>query len=225
MDTVKKLPGLIGYYPLSELSGNALNYAPATIGTMKGTVTDAVQGASGVVGRAASFDGADDIIRAGNSAALNVTGNISAVAIIKPTGFGELGLGYIASKGNGFTADQLGWGFSLRSNTNQETFRLAANNTTYEAAASAITLNVWQMPALTYDKDAGSNQVKFYVNSVTKGTSTKTGDITSSTEDFTIGSVVSLDRDFAGLIQHVIISNTTFTPGQILRLAKRAGFV
>lgn len=48
------------YYPLNETSGNAINRAPSTFGTLNGTVTGATQGAAGKVGTAYSFGGDGD---------------------------------------------------------------------------------------------------------------------------------------------------------------------
>lgn len=52
--------GLLAYYPLNESSGSAINRARATIGTLNGTVSNATQGAAGVLGNAVSFDGNGD---------------------------------------------------------------------------------------------------------------------------------------------------------------------
>lgn len=57
---IKSLSGLVAYYPLDETSGDAINHAPATFGTLNGTVTGATQGAAGQVGLAYAFDGEND---------------------------------------------------------------------------------------------------------------------------------------------------------------------
>lgn len=57
---ISNIGGLSVYYPFNETSGNALNLAPSTIGTLDGTVTGATQGASGAVGNAYSFGGDGD---------------------------------------------------------------------------------------------------------------------------------------------------------------------
>jgi hypothetical protein len=54
------LPSLLAYYPLNETSGNAINQAPSTKGSYNGTVSNATQGATGLVGKAYSFDGVGD---------------------------------------------------------------------------------------------------------------------------------------------------------------------
>jgi len=59
---VKALSGLVAYYPLDETSGNAINQAPATLGTLDGTVSGATQGVAGQSGLAYSFDGVNDQI-------------------------------------------------------------------------------------------------------------------------------------------------------------------
>lgn len=60
LNSISSLPGLIAYYPLDETSGNAINRAPSTLGTLNGTVSNVTQGVAGLVGRSYSFDGAGD---------------------------------------------------------------------------------------------------------------------------------------------------------------------
>lgn len=58
---IKRLPGLLAYYPLNEGTGTvAKNYAPATIRTLNGTISNALVGQSGNVGRSYYFDGVGD---------------------------------------------------------------------------------------------------------------------------------------------------------------------
>lgn len=59
---LRKLPKLLAYYPLRESSGNAINYAPLTHGTLAGTVTGASQGIVGQTDYAYHFDGINDTV-------------------------------------------------------------------------------------------------------------------------------------------------------------------
>src|SRR3990167_9054324 len=63
LNYIKSLDNLVAYYPLNELSGDtAFNQAPATKGTLDGTITGATVGQDGQVGKAYSFDGVNDKI-------------------------------------------------------------------------------------------------------------------------------------------------------------------
>lgn len=63
---IKRLPGLVAYYPLNEIEGSAArNYAPATRGALDGVTTGATVGQPGRAGRAYGLDGVNDDIRLG----------------------------------------------------------------------------------------------------------------------------------------------------------------
>lgn len=59
--TFRSLPGLTVYYPMNELTGtSSVNNAPATLGTLNGTISNTLVGQPGNMGKAYYFDGAGD---------------------------------------------------------------------------------------------------------------------------------------------------------------------
>lgn len=70
-DVIKKMPNLIVYFPLNELSGNAINNAPANINSLNGTVTGTTQGAASGMGRAYSFNGTNNDVTIGTIGTLD----------------------------------------------------------------------------------------------------------------------------------------------------------
>lgn len=70
-DYIKSLSGLVAYYPLDETSGNAINRAPATLGSFDGTLTSVTQGVAGQSGNAYTFDGSTSTINLGNASSSN----------------------------------------------------------------------------------------------------------------------------------------------------------
>ena len=104
---ILSLPDLVAYYPLNETSGDAINQAPATKGTLNGTITGATQGVAGQVGRAYSFDGVNDQITMDLWAAVNT--NITMGTICKTNDLAE-GRQSIISNGGGSGGNR---GYSL----------------------------------------------------------------------------------------------------------------
>lgn len=76
---IKSLSGLFDYYPMNEKSGTtAINQAPATKGTLDGTISGATINQAGLVGPAYSFDGVNDNVDLGNNSQFEVgTGSIT----------------------------------------------------------------------------------------------------------------------------------------------------
>lgn len=162
------------------------------------------------------FDGIDDNASI-SSASFNVTDNLTVTAWIKPDSFGELNLGTICGKGGGFSGAGFGWGLYLRNNTGQRSMRLAANNTTYQSSSSnIINLGKWQHVAVTFDKNAGSNEILFYVDGAPAGNAAKTTSITSSTDGFIVGNRPGTDTSFDGKIDRLKIYSRTLTANEIL---------
>lgn len=76
----------VAYYPLNEERGAlALNHAPATLGTLNGTITGATIGQAGKVGKAYSFDGLNDVVTLPNGASSKNQSLVSLGAIVKVT--------------------------------------------------------------------------------------------------------------------------------------------
>ena len=72
---ITSLAGLVLYYPQDEAIGNAINYAPATFGTMPGVNTAITYRASGPAGYAYQRNGTTSQTITASNAALNLSGS------------------------------------------------------------------------------------------------------------------------------------------------------
>lgn len=83
---IKHLPNLVAYYPLNETDGStAYNKAPATLGTLNGSITSATIGQNGKVGKAYSFNGTSSVITLPNGVSVRNQSLVSIGAIVKVT--------------------------------------------------------------------------------------------------------------------------------------------
>jgi hypothetical protein len=81
---IKHLSGLVAYYPLDEVSGNALNRAPGTLGSLNGANTDITAAQPGKAGRAYSFNGSSSKVTITHNSAFDLL-NISFIYLINTT--------------------------------------------------------------------------------------------------------------------------------------------
>ena len=214
---ILKLPNLVAYYPLNETEGTvARNYARTNRGSLNGTISGATLNQSGKVGRAYSFDGVNDKITISDDNVLDLTNTFTFHALINPTSLGPSNGGRILSKENG---DGLAYDF-LMGPTNG--FRVFLNNTLYNSTTSIIVIGTWQQIVATFDKDAASNQIKFYSNGATAGVATRTTAITGNSGNLRIGDNAAGTRVFDGLMQHVFMSSGVLSQEKILKLAQIA---
>ncbi|MEC8665802.1 MAG: LamG domain-containing protein, partial [Pseudomonadota bacterium] len=90
--------GLVGHWTLDETSGT---FADSSGNSNTGTESGGVgYDQFGILGRAVSFDGADDLIDVGSNAVLDDLGPLSVCAWVKPDSYGGGGFGRIFSKAN-----------------------------------------------------------------------------------------------------------------------------
>lgn len=149
---------------LEDSSGNANN---GTAGNVNGT---GMAWSTGKIGLGAvSFDGADDVINAGQGSSLN---NINIKTVVAWIKIDSITLDGIASKEN----TTQGW--ILLDCTNDatycpstantlsfvQTFNSGANPGVWRGPANMINLNQWQQVAVVYDRTSTSNAPTFYVN-------------------------------------------------------------
>lgn len=212
---IQSLSGLVAYYPLDETSGDAINHAPDTFGTLNGTVTGATQGAAGLIGTGYDFDGVDDIVTVSDNDALDLTTNFSGFVIAKLDDYGEGTAGRLFDKENGS-----GLGYSLLAISSNSTMRLIRDgNTTLSADTNSVPTGQFVMLGFSFD---GAN-VHYYSNGVSAGSPANTSVATANLLDFTIGGRAAGDRNANGILQHVGLVNRVLTPSEHLILAQKAG--
>ncbi|HEG43747.1 MAG TPA: hypothetical protein ENH94_06845 [Phycisphaerales bacterium] len=175
--------------------------------------TATINGATWTGQNELNFDGLNDYVNCGNSAALNLTSNLTISAWINPRTFGQANYARIVDKGTSST------GFSLLIDGNSGVLKYAVYGKAITASnPNVIDLNVWQHVAATYNDSA--DLVSFYVNGQPAGTAVcTTGPLDSSANPLYIG-IRSYDKNraFDGLIDDVRMFNKALTGAEIAGL-------
>jgi hypothetical protein len=207
------LTGLDHWWSMNEASGSMID----EVGNNDGTVSGVSYGVSGVRGNAYSFDNTTDKVTVGTTSshkwmhgASDTTGFNWTIAMMmrftSNAGSYENAANIWSSDslsssnvGVGlFYDDRSGYGQSrqIRCTINRGVgggANQVINGTSTSAAYRDDTS--WQHLVVTYDQSLGSANMKFYVNGVAKGTSTKTGK-TPSTANSTIAPIIGDEGGF-----------------------------
>lgn len=207
------LSGLVAYWPLNETSGNALNLAPETIGTLDGVVSGATQGVDGQFGKAYSFDGSDDdvevneIDQVDNLSSMTMFGLVKASAAPSTDGF----FGFR----NGDINDSF-YVLGLNSTSVEFRFRNSAGNEFTIGASTQDVTSDWFLYTLVLDGDT----LTAYQNEDVVGTpnTSVVGSFGTAEHDFYIAKDDDPGRRLNGLIQHVGILNRAMTVEEITNL-------
>lgn len=220
-DYIKALSGLVAYYPLGELSGNAVNIAPATVGTMDGVVSGAVQGAAGQSGNAYVFDATDKISITSEAAANSLTA-VSIAALININSAGGGGFGRLIQKGDNAVGY---WDI----NTLVGSINFTADFATQDLVARiVIPSSAWVYLVFTYTGGAtAASDVVGYINGVAQAHSLNqdgTGGRNADSTHLTIANRFSdTARVFDGKAQHIAVFNRILSSSEALRMAQLAG--
>jgi len=215
-DLYNYAPGPVGWWKMDERSGqyaydSSGNGNNGTLGS--GATADSADPtwANGKFGAGLKFDGSNDYVDAGNSASLQITGELSISgwvfssscdnggAIVKKLAWGSLGGYELAIAGQGK------FGVWLRSS--------GTNLIILATPAGACVAKQWQHIAMTFDKNY---KVSIYVNGVVVKTGTATGGISDSGSSATFGTADDWwGVKYNGLIDDVRIYNYARTQKQI----------
>ena len=208
---IKSLSGLVAYYPLDEASGNAINRAPATQGSLDGIATGATQGVTGLVGNAYSFDGVDDLITISDSAPL---GGLPEVTI-----FFLINLPVISVFRKIMRSDAYDFGLNNSGSIFTELLGLSNGNSgTWDSQpGGGVDDDTWRLFTITYD---GSQILGFLNGVVVETTASVSGTINGATS-LVIGN--SGGEWYQGLMQHIGFLNRALTPAEVLGLTQRMG--
>lgn len=208
---IQSLSGLVAYYPLDETSGNALNKAPATIGTLDGTVTGATQGQPGQSGLAYSFDGVNDEVALTNNAIFQLTAGSLGVLIKPAVDIGALTKATL-SKENAYAL--------FLDAENFKTYSWAGSVGFRDSGVNVVTDQIFHYISMTFQSGV-VNGTKLYVDGVLKLTTTIT--IQSNGQALYIGRSAISSHPFKGLMQHAFISSGLLSDAQHLRISQLAG--
>jgi len=190
--------GLVGYWALNETDGNLAEDSSneSNDGTLRGY--DRPIWSSGKFGSAVEFDGVADYVNCGNDTSLNITGEISIEAWVKPNSLKATAQA-IVSKEDSYVFAQKG----------DEIVLYIYGGTTQYSSGLDLVIGSWQHVVVTYNESV----IKFYKN----------GNLSLVNYDLAIPSsndVVKIGTDswnelLNGTIDEVRIWNRVLSPEEI----------
>ena len=216
--------GLKGYWRLDGgSSGTIANGATVGLKDESGNNNDGTAsnvngtGMSWVAGKrggAITFDGVDDFVNFASSTSLNITGNLSLAAWVKPnTGTGQDGI-------IGTTAYSSGYGLFLRHSSGSDVgFNVTPSATMQSVTTGKITYGQWNHVVATYN----GTTLAVYVNGVRtySGAGTSTS-VARAFTGMTIGNSTGISAPgyFRGAIDEVRVYDRVLTAMEVTSLYK-----
>lgn len=201
---------LIGYWPLNENSGEALDHSGnENHGSLNGGVT---QGTKGLLGENSySFDGTDGYVSVADNAALNLSGEASVSAWVK-----------IRSKPDNHprvvqkepTNDAyILWNSDDDGHVDEYGWRIEVGDADYyDVYTNGITFSGdWEHVVGTYD----GSMLKIYYNGDLVSSRSVTGDINSTSGPLTIGGDTDNGSELDGKISEVRMYNRALTRREV----------
>jgi PKD repeat protein len=198
--------GLVAAYTFAEGTGatTADVSGNGNTGTLAGGTAWST---SGRFGKAASFDGVNDLVSIADAATLDLTSGMTIEAWVNPTVLS--GWRTVALKGM-----PGGLVYALYAHDGAPRPAGTVNTGTADMSAmgsTALPLSTWTHLAVTF----GGGTLRLYVNGVQVGTRTISGTIRTSGDALTIGGNTVWAEWFRGLIDEVRIYNRALTQAEI----------
>ena len=219
--------GLVGYWKFNEgsgastedASGHGLQGALSVGGS--GTQTTTAQawanGASGKVGQAIHFDGADDYVSGDDAGFPSGSSDRSVVMWVNPD---ALASGWRAFFFYGTESTGQGILFST-DDANPTKLILGRHGLNSSASLIALTTGSWQHIGFTV---SGTNVVTFYINGAFAGSSTLSG-INTALSSFKIADGWNASDKFNGSIDEVRVYNRALSADEIYRLYNSSAYL
>lgn len=210
---MQTLSNLLAYYPMDEASGNMINRAPATYGTLNGTVSGAMQNVQGKTGRAYSFNGTDNFVTIG-AIPFGTAGTIGLLVNFDIDSTNRYFFDSTATNRYLFyKRNDAGYGHYLNSNAIGDaagTFTTIADDST------------WTSIIFTWDSSLGSNKQAIYKNGVLLANANVS--IAANTpNNFYVGMRNDSAQFYNGLMQHLFMMSRAMTAGEALKVAQLSG--
>ena len=203
-----KTPALVGYWKFDE--GNGKTVVDSSGNNNTGILYNGPEWTTGQVGNALQFDGLDDNVSIPNSKSLNTPDAVTISAWVYPTRI-PIYMDDMVSNDDRYGIRW--WGSELKPIF---IFKIndGSSNWRWVVSPDAVSLNTWVHIVATYDKNAGTNNMRLYVDGIQKVSDTFTDTIECSTAPFTIGRYSS--RYFQGKIDEIKIYNTALSASEVL---------
>jgi hypothetical protein len=203
-----------GVWHLNNPNGGAGAIKDSTTNANHGTDTNGpTLGATGMLGNAIDFDGANDLVNVGSAASLDDLGPVTISAWINPDTFGGASAGKILLKTDAANAGRI---MLELDNTAPEVNTMAffkdftTTDLDVNAANSTISTGAWQYVVATWDGSANVSGVKLYKDGTetTYGTTTAGAgtQVSDAAHNMTIGARIDGTTAFDGRIDEVRVS-------------------
>lgn len=190
-----------------------------------GTLTNGPAITEGKIGQALSFDGTNDYVDLGSAASLDNLSAMTLSAWIRPDSMGENSKGRIFDK----TSDPTpGSGWILNIADNESSYQLgfvvdySVTDIARRTTGGAISPNVWQHVAVTWDGSTTATNIKMYINGVEASyqvaTDASGSRVTDAAQSLLIGETTAQTRAFDGNIDEARIYNRVLTEAEIKSL-------
>ena len=206
--------GLVSYWRLGDHSGStAIDSKGANAGTYAGGFTLGVAGALlGDADTASSFDGSSGRVALPNTASLNLTGDLTLEAWVKPSVVDNNARAVVAKAGTAASAANRQFRLGLTNGQWRGTLWDTSGGTYNAIAATAPAAGTWQHVVLT----VSGSSLTIYVNGVQSGTATFSGTRNAASSGSAIARLSDGSREFfAGTVDEVAIYNVGLTAAQV----------
>jgi hypothetical protein len=198
--------------------GNLISWWPAegnatdTVGGNNGSLVNGATFATGLVGQAFSFNGANQIVQIPDAPSLNPTNSLTLEAWVYLTDYSANDGIAIAGKDNPLGAR--GYFLSMGNVGGQWKFGAVVTvqgGLTSVSGATAAQLNTWYHVAMTYDGAA----LKLFVNGVLDGSLPLTGRLVVTANPFWIGGALTGPWNFIGYVDEAALYNRALSTAEI----------
>ncbi len=198
------VPGLVAAYAFDEGSGTSVADASGSGNT--GTAANTTWAGTGKYGGALSFNGTSSRVTVPDSASLQLTGAMTLEAWVNPSTVTSAWRDVIAKGNDNY--------YLMATSTPQGRpagGAIIRNRSTNATGTANLATSTWTHLAATFNGSA----LRLYVNGTLVRTTSRTGNIATSTDALTIGSDPFYGQYFTGLIDEIRIYNVELSQAQI----------
>lgn len=232
MNKIKRVPGLFGYWPPSEVSGTTTrNYAPSTLDTLNGALAGGSFVGQGNIGRSFIFDGVNNNVTFSSISGITRVTAFTIIAFCyanNVTADHSIAATRAASEGFIFWHDDI---TTVSGRTDAFSFYIedsAAHSGRIESTTNSAKANQLQMVAVTFQANSTTG-IRLYINGIEDANSpaSSSGVLESggSGASFFVGESATGAQDRSGTLSNVAIFNQVLTQTQILGLFRSSGIL
>jgi hypothetical protein len=212
-DAVTGTAGVVSYWRLGEQTGTTTS---DSVGGNTGTLTNVTLGSAGALSgdanTAMTFDGKASYIAVPSTANLNLSGDLTLEAWVRPTILDGTSRTVLAKAGADGSFASRQFRFGLTENKWRGTLYNTGGSTFSAIAATVPVAGTWQHVVFT----VSGTTLRIYINGVEAGTATFSGTRTNVTSGTAIGRLGDNPAQyFGGAIDEVAVYNVALTPAQI----------